>query len=96
MTHEKRKCWSKEYVQPAGMFIASSLNLFGAAISLMISDKDRTTPLFYTAMCTSAIYMASNATKIYQIRQQNVLSFEEKELARRDVQRELTEIIIEL
>ena len=59
--------------------VASSLNFFGAAISLLSSNNNVITPLYYTAMATSFLYMSSNAVKIYQIRQSNV----EAEMERR-------------
>ena len=58
----------RDYIQPAGMLAASTLNLAGAGIHQLTSATDRDNPFYYTAMTTSAMYMVANgyaAKKVY-------------------------------
>ncbi|CAB4214000.1 hypothetical protein UFOVP1454_13 [uncultured Caudovirales phage] len=88
---EEEPFWTKELIQPLGMMCASSLNVIGGAILLMVSEKDRSNPFIYTAMTTSLIYVVSNAIKSYQVHQEQVQSFQEREKAKR----ELSAVVIE-
>jgi len=89
------KACNGDIIHPLGMMFASSLNLCGALTSLIVSSKDRGNPFYYTAMATSAIYIASNAVKVAQVYQKNKQSFVDAELARREENSKLTEIIIQ-
>ena len=67
MSKEKEVPWTK-YIQPAGMTLASSVNLMAAAGHLLFQKSEDThNPFYFATMFTSAVYIASNGYAVSQV-----------------------------
>lgn len=77
----------KSYTWPTIQAGASLLSVCGNIAGLCLSENNRVSPFFYTALVNSALYTVANTMETYKVYQHN--SFVERELQRQNVIRNM-------